>query len=75
MERKYQTTQQEGKHTRIFYVDKQNDFGDGANTVYLKADYNDNLQKSLNTNISSLTANDLAVYKRMNKKLGSTKRK
>ena len=56
-----------GQTYRIFYVDKQNDFGDGANTVYLKADYNDNLQKSLNTNISSLTANDLAVYKRMNK--------
>ena len=56
-----------GQTYRIFYVDKQNDFGDGAKTVYLKADYNDNLQKSLNTNISSLTANDLAVYKRMNK--------
>ena len=56
-----------GQTYRIFYVDKQNDFGDGANTVYLKADYNDNLKKSLNTNISSLTANDLAVYKRMNK--------
>ena len=56
-----------GQTYRIFYVDKQNDFGDGANTVYLKADYNDNLKKSLSTNISSLTANDLAVYKRMNK--------
>ena len=56
-----------GQTYRIFYVDKQNDFGDGANTVYLKADYNDNLSKSLSANISSLTANDLAVYKRMNK--------
>ena len=56
-----------GQTYRIFYVDKQNDFGDGANTVYLKADYNDNLQESLSANISSLTANDLAVYKRMNK--------
>jgi len=56
-----------GQTYRIFYVDKQNDFGDGAKTVYLKADYNDYSQKSLNTNISSLTANDLAVYKRMNK--------
>ncbi len=56
-----------GQTYRIFYVDKQNDFGDGANTVYLKADYTNNLQKSLNINISSLTANDLAVYKRMNK--------
>ena len=56
-----------GQTYRIFYVDKQNDFGDGANTVYLKADYNDNLRKSLSTSISSLTANDLAVYKRMNK--------
>ena len=56
-----------GQTYRIFYVDKQNDFGDGANTVYLKADYNANLKESLNTNISLLTANDLAVYKRMNK--------
>ncbi len=24
---------------RIFYVDKENKFGDGANTIYLKADY------------------------------------
>ena len=56
-----------GQTYRIFYVDKQNDFGDGANTVYLKADYNDNLTKASSTNISSLTANDLAVYKRMNK--------
>ncbi len=30
-----------GQTYRIFYVDKQNDFGDGANTVYLKADYNE----------------------------------
>ena len=56
-----------GQTYRIFYVDKQNDFGDGANTVYLKADYNSSLTTSLSTNISSLTANDLAVYKRMNK--------
>ncbi len=30
-------------------------------------------KKSLNTNISSLTANDLAVYKRMKKKVGQHK--
>ena len=39
----------------------------GANTVYLKADYNTNLRKSLSTSIGSLTTDDLAVYKRMNK--------
>ncbi len=30
-------------------------------------------KKSLNTNISSLTANDLAVYKKMNKRVGQQK--
>ena len=32
---------QGGLTYRIFYVDTENKFGDGANTVYLKADYKD----------------------------------
>ena len=50
---------------KIFYVDKENKFGDGANTVYLKADYKD--EKSLIDHISyNPEGNDLEVYKRMN---------
>ena len=49
---------------KIFYVDKENKFGDGANTVYLKADYKDS--KSLTTDISSLTTDDIQKYKNMN---------
>ena len=55
---------QGGLTYRIFYVDTENKFGDGVNTVYLKADYKDT--KSLSTDISGLTENDIAVYKRMN---------
>ena len=50
---------------RIFYVDTENKFGDGANTVYLKADY-----KTSTTLTDHITynpeGNDLEVYKRMN---------
>ena len=50
---------------RIFYVDTENKFGDGANTIYLKADY-----KTSTTLTDHITynpeENDLAVYKRMN---------
>ena len=49
---------------RIFYVDTENKFKDGANTVYLKADYKDS--KSLTTDISSLTTDDIQKYKNMN---------
>ena len=49
---------------KIFYVDTENKFGDGANTVYLKADYKDT--KSLTTDISSLTPDDIQKYKNMN---------
>ena len=49
---------------RIFYVDTENKFKDGANTVYLKADYKD--EKSLTTDISSLTTDDIQKYKNMN---------
>ena len=49
---------------RIFYVDTENKFGDGANTVYLKADYKDT--KSLTTDISSLTTDDIQKFKNMN---------
>ena len=55
---------QGGLTYRIFYVDTENKFGDGVNTIYLKADYKNT--KSLSTDISSLTENDIAVYKRMN---------
>ena len=49
---------------RIFYVDTKNNFGDGANTIYLKADYKDT--KSLSTDISKLTDADITKYKKMN---------
>lgn len=49
---------------RIFYVDKDNKYGDGKNTVYLKADYTE--KKALSTDISKLTNSDLILYKRMN---------
>ena len=55
---------QGGLTYKIFYVDKENKFGDGANTVYLKADYKDS--KSLTTDISSLTTDDIQKYKNMN---------
>ena len=55
---------QSGLTYRIFYVDTENKFGDGANTVYLKADYKDS--KSLTTDISSLTTDDIQKYKNMN---------
>lgn len=49
---------------RIFYVDKDNKYGDGKNTVYLKVDYTE--RKALSTDISKLTNSDLILYKRMN---------
>ena len=56
---------QGGLTYKIFYVDKENKFGDGANTVYLKADYKDEI--SLTDHISyNPEGNDLEVYKRMN---------
>ena len=56
---------QGGLKYRIFYVDTENKFGDGANTVYLKADYKD--EKSLTDHRSyNPEGNDLEVYKRMN---------
>ena len=55
---------QGGLTYKIFYVDTENKFGDGANTVYLKADYKDT--KSLPTDISSLTTDDIQKYKNMN---------
>ena len=55
---------QGGLTYRIFYVDTENKFGDGANTVYLKADYKDS--KSLTTDISSLTTDDIQKFKNMN---------
>ena len=56
---------QGGLTYKIFYVDTKNKFGDGANTVYLKADYKDKI--SLTEHISyNPEENDLEVYKRMN---------
>ena len=44
---------------RIFYVDKNNDFGDGFNTIYLKADYSS----------TSYNLNDYASYDSANTKV------
>ena len=56
---------QGGLTYRIFYVDTENKFKDGANTVYLKADYKTSI--TLTDHISyNPDGNDLAVYKRMN---------
>ena len=55
---------QGGLTYKIFYVDTENKFGDGANTVYLKADYKDT--KLLTTDISSLTTDDIQKFKNMN---------
>ena len=46
---------------RIFYVDKENKFGDGANTIYLKADYKTTIGLTSYTPIGS----DLEKYKKM----------
>ena len=54
-----------GGRYRIFYVDTENKFGDGANTVYLKADVFMKIYiKNYITYIPE--GNDLSVYKRMN---------
>ena len=55
---------QGGLDYRIYFVDKNNKFGDGANTIYLKADYKE--KKSLSVDTSVITDEDMAVYKRMN---------
>ena len=57
---------QGGLTYRIFYVDKEGNFGDGANTIYLRADYNSSNNKSLSTDISALTDADITKYKNMN---------
>ena len=50
---------------RIFYVDKENKFGDGANTIYLKADYK--TTTTLSSYISyTPTGSDLERYQKMN---------
>ena len=49
---------------RIFYVDTKDNFKDGANTIYLKADYKE--EKALSTDISKLTDADITKYKNMN---------
>ena len=52
---------------RVFYADKNNDYGDGENTIYIKSDFSYNLKSSLSLDINSLTESDLTTYKRMNK--------
>ena len=50
---------------RIFYVDKENKFGDGVNTIYLKADYK--TETALTSYKSYIpTGSDLETYKKMN---------
>ena len=56
---------QGGLTYRIFYVDTENKFGDGANTVYLKADYKTSTTLTDYTSYNP-AGNDLEVYKRMN---------
>ena len=56
---------QGGLTYKIFYVDTKNKFGDGANTVYLKADYQ--TTTTLSDHLSYVPeGNDLEVYKKMN---------
>ena len=55
---------QGGLTYRIFYVDTDNKFKDGKNTIYLKAEYKD--KKSLITDINGLTEEDITKYKNMN---------
>jgi hypothetical protein len=50
---------------RIFYVDKENKFVDGANTIYLKADYKTTTTLSSYINYTP-TGSDLETYKKMN---------
>ena len=50
---------------KIFYVDTEGNFGDGANTIYLKADYK--TSTTLTDHKSYVPeGNDLEVYKKMN---------
>lgn len=49
----------DGNTYRIFYVDKDNYFGDGANTIYLKADYSS----------TTYTLDDYASYDATNTKV------
>ena len=49
-----------GKTYRIFYVDKDNDFKDGYNTIYLKADFSDDVSCSTSYDASQ------TLIKRMN---------
>ena len=55
---------QGGLTYRIFYVDTKGNFGDGVNTIYLKADYK--AEESLSIDISKLTDADITKYKNMN---------
>ena len=53
-----------GLKYRIFYVDTDNKFRDGTNTIYLKADYKDTIV--LTTDTIALTDADIIKYKNMN---------
>ena len=50
---------------RLFYVDFANDFGDGAGTIYLKAD-NDGKNITLSSYISYQSTDSYAVMKKIN---------
>lgn len=43
----YKSNENDTNIYRIFYVDNENYFGDGINSVYLKADYNDKIAGSI----------------------------
>ena len=49
---------------RIFFVDTENKYGDGKNTLYLKADAKDDIK--LSEDISKLNDNDIEKFKNMN---------
>ena len=51
---------------KIFYIDKENKYGDGTNTVYLKADYKE--KRKLSIDVSKITQEDIEILKRMNPK-------
>ena len=57
---------QGGVTYRIFYVDKENKFGDGTNTIYLKADWTANNTDLLNYTSYIPSGTDLETYKKLN---------
>ena len=56
----YKASDSDTNTYRIFYVDKDNDFKDGYNTIYLKADFSGNVSCSTSYDVSQ------TLIKRMN---------